>query len=161
MTPDLEDIGKIGLEHKAQVDRVGSVVEVPDCQPFVTGGLPQKLGAHDVDGVAGQNERAAIKEVGVGEIGGQHVVVLNRRAQEEPASPVDEKMEPGQKPGVLVEQTLRARIGGNDVAVMVEHREGVAVFQRPRTAFLQGRGSGYIEPRRVRVGNRPDQGFAQ
>ena len=111
-----------------------------------------------MDGVAGQNERAAVKEVGVGEIGGQqHVVVLNRRAQEEPASPVDEKMEPGQKPGVLVEQTLRARFSGNDVAVMVEHREGVAVFQRPRAAFLQGSCRRYIELKRVPVGNRPGQ----
>src|SRR5690606_12549450 len=117
-------------------------------QPFVYPRLPDELRAHDVDGRLRQTQAVArVEDVGVGQIGGQgRVVVLDDGAEQQRLPAVDQQLQPGEIAGVPMVDAFGTALGGNDVAVVVEHREGVAVLERARPPILQRSGCRYVEP---------------
>ena len=83
------------------------------------------------------------KEVQIGDE--QRVVVLDRRAQKEGPAIVDEQLQARKEARVVVEQSFRAGFARRDVAVVVEHAEGVAVLEGARTPLLQRGGCRNVE----------------
>jgi hypothetical protein len=83
--------------------------------------------------VLGEDQHVAVLDVGVRDVHVQHGVVgAHGGAQQQRAAPFHRELEPGQEPGVPVVQAERIAAPPGQVAVMIEQREGIAVFERPR-----------------------------
>lgn len=94
-----------------------------------------------MDDVARQLEAAVQEEIGVRQVGLQNrVVVLNGRTEEERPMPVKENAQIGNISGVLMKQPFRAPGAGGHIAIVVEHAERIAVFERSRPPLQNGVG---------------------
>jgi hypothetical protein len=58
-----------------------------------------------------------------------HIVIADRRAEEERAAPSKEKLEPREKPCPMMEEPLSGTLAADYVAVLIEYAEGVPVFE--------------------------------
>ncbi len=142
MAADLEQIGEVGAEINLEDDALRTVSVGAYGQALVAGAVPQELGAVDVDQVLGQDEAVAGVEIGIGHVGAeQHVVVADRRAEQQRPLAVDAHLELRQIAGIAVIESGSQPLDLGNVAVGVEDREGVAVLERAR-AFLERRARG-------------------
>ena len=138
--PHLEHVLEIGLEpqREAHAHRRPPVVRHP--QPLVAAAAPEEFPAEDVERAARQHETPARVDVGVREIDGeQRVVALDGRAQQQRAGVAQAQLEARQKTRSGVVEALLALPDRVDVAVAIEHREGVAVLEDAR-AIVDPRG---------------------
>ena len=160
MAAYLEQIGKVALEREGQADAMGPIGEIAHREPLVSAPLPDESGADDVNGVTWQIEPTIGEKVGVGQIGSKkRVVVLDRRAQKERSAIVDQQLQARKEARVVVEQSLRAGFTRRDVAVMVEHAEGIAVLEGARAPLLQRGRRWDVELHRGH--RRCDEGFSR
>ena len=137
--PDLEQVAVIGIEGDADAQPPPPGVVVAQANPVVAGALEQELGALEGDQLAGDRGLVARIEpdVGRGEIDAERpVVVLDRRGQHHRPLVLDGEGEARKVARVLEVEALRPRIPA-DIAVAVEHGEGLAVFQGAQGALHQ------------------------
>ena len=122
------------------------VGEIAHAESLMSAPFPDEPGADNVNGITWQFEPTVGKKVGVGQVGDeQRVVVLDRRAQKEGPAIVDEQLQARKEARVVVEQSFRAGFARRDVAVVIEHAEGVAVLEGTRTPLLQRGGCRNVE----------------
>ena len=146
---DLEQVGEVAVEQhgQAQIDRTFAVVL--DRQPLIGRVAPEKNRAHDVQGVLRQHQVIVEIHVGIGQIDRQQrVVVAQVGAEQQRLHPVEQQLEMREKTRVAVEQAVGAAGRRADVAVAVEHDEGVVVLER--TARPRGRTRRWNIERRLR-----------
>ena len=105
------------------------------------GAVAQIDRARDVHGVLQQHDPAVDVDVWVGQVDVVvEVVVLDRGAQQQRLGAVDHQLEVREIARVAVEQAVGSAARGADVAVAVEHGEGVVVLERaPRPRGRAGR----------------------
>ncbi len=138
----LEDVGEVAGE--GEREREGDALRpvVGDGDALVQRALVQVDGARDMHRVLGKHDVLVGVDVGVGEVDLQvEVVVPDGGAEQQRLGAVDQELEVGEVARVAVEQPVRPAGGGADVAVAVEHREGIVVLQRaPRARRRSGGG---------------------
>ena len=144
----LEQIGEIGLEQQGEADRHARACR--SCAPRGArrhNACQMNLARTMWIVSRGRSQAAGrIEEVGIGQIDGQQrIVVLDDRAEQQRPAVVDQQLQAGQEARVLVIEPLGAALAGHDVAVVVEHAEGVAVLEGARPPLLQRRGRRDVE----------------
>ena len=114
--------------------------------PLIGGAPPQEDRAHDVQHVLAQHDPPLVIDVGIGEIDRERgIVVAQIRTEQQRLHLVQHQFEPGEIAGVGVEQSVRPAGGSADVAMAVEHDEGVVMLER---APRPGRGPGHRDVER-------------
>ena len=127
----LEQIGKIIVEQQRQIEARGPVAVVLQADPLIGRSAPEKDRAHDMQHVLLQHDPALAIDVGIGEIDRQRrIVVAQVRAEQQRLHLVQHELEPGEIAGIGVEQPVRSAGGRADIAMAVEHDEGVVVLER-------------------------------
>jgi hypothetical protein len=145
----LEQVGEVAGVEQIELDAQRPVAEIAHRDALVARGLPEELGAHDVQRVARQVGGGG-EDLGVGEIDGEHrIIVLHRGAQQQRPPAVEQQLQARQVARVRVVEAVGAGLAAHDVAVAVEHREGVAVLEHARAALEQRRRGGDGELRFV------------
>ena len=77
-------------------------------------------------------------DIRVGQVYGEcGVVVLDRGTQQHRALPVQQQLEPREIAGIAMEQPFRRAAMRDDIPIVVEQSEGVAVLERAQLALLQ------------------------
>ena len=143
---DLEQVEKIRIEAQVDGQVVLDVIEIVEGEAFVDGRFPDELGSQHVNAVLAQAAAARPVGVRVGEIDAeQGIVVLDGRAEEERPAAVQRELVARQEPGVFVEDALGCPLAGEDVAVVVEHGEGIAVLEGAGAPLQQRRGGRNVE----------------
>ena len=127
----LEHVGEVGVERHPEIDRRRFEREVRQAQPLVAGAAPEKLRAKEVQLPTPQDQRAVTsREVGVGEIDGEQIVVfLDRRAQEQGAPAADAHLEAREEARAVMVEPLLAQTHRLHVAEPIEDRERLAVLE--------------------------------
>ena len=139
-TAHLEQITKIGTETNVDAKASVAVGIVAKANPLVADGLPQELGAFECNRIPRERYAIIRVNVGIGEIDRERrIVVLNVRAQEERPHPLEPEFVPGEETGVVEIDSFGARSADANVAVIVENRESVLVFQTPQRTLNEGR----------------------
>ena len=148
---DLEQVGEVAVEQhgQAQIDR--TIAVVLNRQPLIDGVAPEKNRAHDVQGVLRQHQMIVEIHVGIGEVDRQQrVVVAQVGPEQQRLHAVEQQLEMREETGVAVEQPVGAAGRRADIAVAVEHGEGVVVLER--AARPRGRARCWNIERRFRNG---------
>ena len=127
---DLEHVAEVGGEFQDQGNQRLFAAEADQAHPLVEPGPPQQAGAPDVDDGFGHRWPAQGRQGRVGQVGGEQDIVLTDRPPEQHQRLAgDAQAQPGEDPGVIVEQAVA---GTMDVAVAVADEEHVAVLQDER-----------------------------
>ena len=129
---DLEQIGEVARKRQSEHAVHRAVAVVLDPQPLIGGVVPQKDRADDMKRVLRQHELLLEIDVGIGQIDGQQcIVVAHIGAQQQKLSAVELQFEQPEETRVAAIQPVRAAGRGADVAMAVENREAVVVFEIP------------------------------
>src|SRR5258708_34770372 len=81
-SPDFEQVGEVGCEVETNADALATVIEVSERDPLEAGGVPQELGAPNMDEAVAEDETTVVVEIRVRQIAGEcRIVVSERRAQ--------------------------------------------------------------------------------
>ena len=92
---------------------------------------PQENRAHDVQRVLLQHQPAVAVHVGIGEVDGQRrIVIAQIGAEQQRLDFVEHHLQPGEIARIGVEQTVRPAGRGADIAMAVQHDEGIVVLER-------------------------------
>ena len=127
----LEQIGEIIVEQQRQIEARRPVAVILQADALIGGAAPQEDRAHDVQRVLLQHQPAVAVDVGIGEIDGQRrIVVAQIGAEQQRLDVVEHHLEPGEIARIGVEQAVGPAGRGADVAMAVEHDEGVVVLER-------------------------------
>ena len=127
---DLEHVAEVGGEFQDQGNQRLFSAEADQAHPLVEPGPPQQAGAPDVDDGFGHRWPAQGRQGRVGQVRGEQDIVLTDRPPEQHQRLAgDAQAQPGEDPGVIVEQAVA---GTMDVAVAVADEEHVAVLQDER-----------------------------
>ena len=127
----LEQIGKIIVEQQRQIETRRQVAVILQADALIGGAAPQEDRAYDVQHVLLQHEPAVAIDVGIGEVDGQRrIVVAQIGAEQQRLHLVEHHFEPGEIARIGIEQAVGPAGGGADIAVAVEHDEGVVVLER-------------------------------
>ena len=127
---NLEQVAKIGAEQEIDAQAAAAAIVVANAEALVADALPQEFGALEKDGVARELAASVQLDVGVGEIDGEsRLVLVDDRAQEERPLAVQPELQMRQVAGVAIEKPFRGVLDRADVAIAVEHGEGIAVLQ--------------------------------
>ena len=127
----LEQVGEIAVEQHAQAQLDRTIAVVADRQSLIGGVAPEKNRAHDVQGVLRQHEVIVEIHVGIGQIDRQQgVVVAHVGAEQQRLHAVEQKLEMREETRVAMKQPVGAAGRGADIAVAVEHEEGIVVLER-------------------------------
>ena len=98
--------------------------------PLIGGSAPQKDRADNVQHVLLQHDALVTIDVGIGEIDRQRrVIIAQIRSEQQRLDAVQHQFKPREIAGVGVEQTIGPAGGGADVAVTVQHDEGVVMLE--------------------------------
>ena len=147
---DLEQIRKIRREAEGEKTALRLGPEIMHRDAFMAGAVPKEFGTAHMQGFARQHDLAVLINVGIGEIDGENdIVILHRRGQQQRPLAVDQKLDAGKMPCVVIEKAARRGAGIDDVAQGVEQREGVALFEGARPAFLNRLGSLDVKRRKL------------
>ena len=126
----LEQIGKIIVEQQRQVEARRPVAVILQRDALVGRAAPKENRAHDVQRVLLQRQPAVAVHVGIGEIDGQRrIVVAQIGAEQQRLDFVEHHLQPGEITRIGVEQTVGPAGGGADIAMAVQHDEGIVVLQ--------------------------------
>ncbi len=137
-----EEIAEIGAKTEIDAKAPPAVGEVAKTYSLVEHALPEEFGAFDADRIARQHDRAIDVNVGIGEVDRQRdIVVLDNGAEQQRALSLDQEP-PIRQVARVVEIEPFGRTAGGDVAIFVEHGEGVAMLQNAQRALNQ-RGFGF------------------
>ena len=144
---DLEQIGKVAVEHDTDLKIYGMVAEVAHAKALIGRSFPQEDGAHDVQRVLLQDEALAFIDIRIGQVDRVELIVVALvRAKQQRLLFVHEQLKARQKPRVMMKQPIRSAGQRADIAVAVDHEEGVITFERaPKPA--RGAGGGNIKRR--------------
>ena len=143
----LEQVDEIGIEAQRELRTHRLAAMVGDADVLVTRGLPQQLGAEDVQRALGHAHGLPVgrAQVGVHQLDDQQaVVVLRARAQVHRAHAVDQQQLLRQVARVLVVQALVAGTERLQVAEAIEHHEGLAVLEHLRVVVDARLGDGDV-----------------
>src|SRR5262249_14580769 len=135
----LKNIGEIAVKGKSQprIHRVQAVVA--EAQSFVAGALPQEFGAIYVQQPA-RKLCIPVRDVRIGEIDSQQDIVLaDRRTEKHWSLILDLQHKFGEKTRPRVINPLLAQTHGLDIAVSIENRKGITVFQYSRPIVRERR----------------------
>ena len=131
LAANLEQIGEIIVEQQRQIETRRPVAVVAHADPLIRGSAPQEDRAHDVQHVLLQHDPVAPIDVGIGEVDRQRrIVVAQIGAEQQRLHLVQHQFEPGEIAGVGIEQAVGPAGGRADIAVAVEHDEGIVVLER-------------------------------
>lgn len=144
--PHLEDVGEVGVDPQAE-GRLGvGHPEVRDLDDLVEAAGEQRQRPRDVQPAPRQDQVLALTQIGVGEVDGDDLgVAAHGGAQEQRPLAAEAELEVRQVAGAAVEQPLLAAPELARVAAPVEHREGVAGLQHPRSLVEPIRGGEDVE----------------
>ena len=127
----LEQIGEIIVEQQRQIETRRPVAVVLQADPLVGRAAPQEDRAHDVQHVLLQHHPAIAVDVGIGEVDGQRrIVVAQIGAEQQRLDVVEHHFEPGEIARIGIEQAVGTAGGSADIAMAVEHDEGVVMLER-------------------------------
>ncbi len=146
----LKQIGEIGVEAEGERERLRPGGEVAHRNALEAGAVIEEFRAPEMDEVVLQRGVTAEFQVGIGEVTDQRrIVVAQDRGQQQRARALQAEREAGEVARVAVIEPLRAAHFRGQVAIGVEHREGVVVLQRAGAPLLQrgGRGNGKLAAR--------------
>ena len=129
---DLEEIREIGGEVERQVQAALRLAVARHREKLVAGGLPQELGARDMERVLGEHQAAfGVEEIRVRQVDIQHHVVgLHGRGEHHRPVPLEREAQAREKARVVVEEAGRAVLDLEDVAELIEHGKARAVLER-------------------------------
>ena len=126
----LEQIGEIIVEQQRQVEARRPVAVILQRDALVGRAAPQENRTHDVQRVLLQRQPAVAVHVGIGEIDGQRrIIVAQIGAEQQRLDFVEHHLQPGEITRIGVEQTVGPAGGGADIAMAVQHDEGIVVLQ--------------------------------
>jgi hypothetical protein len=101
--------------------------------------LPKEFGALDRNRVARQRNEAVGMHVGVGKVNRKrNIIVLNDRAHQRRPLALETEIVPGQKASAIEVESFRSRADDTDVALLVEHRESITIFQTAQRSLDEG-----------------------
>jgi hypothetical protein len=104
--------------------------------PLITYRLPKELGALDRNCAARQRNDAVNMDVGIGKINRKSsIVVLNHGAQQQRPLAPEPEFVPGQKAGVVEIEPFGSGADDANVAIIIEDRESIAIFQGPQRSL--------------------------
>src|SRR5262249_39230306 len=128
----LEQVREIIAEADREVDDERSIAVILHSEPLIGGRLPEKCGADDVKRVLFKDDPLVLVDIRIGQIDAEDgIVVADTRAQQQGCRSLHAQLEIREKSGIAMEQPVRAPSTGANVAVAVEHDEGVAVLENP------------------------------
>ena len=91
-----------------------------------------------MDRIARQRQPPPRQKVGIGQVDRQQaVIVLHGRAEQQGPAAVEQDLQVREIARILVEQPFRTALATEDVAVVIEHTEHVAMLERPRPPLEQ------------------------
>ena len=127
---DLEHVAEVGGEFQDQGNQRLFSAEADQGHPLVEAGPPQQAGTPDVDDGFRRRWPAQGRQGRVGQVRGEQDIVLTDRPPEQHQRLAgNAQAQPGEDPGVVVEQAVA---GTMDVAITVADEEHVAVLQDER-----------------------------
>ncbi|MEY9170404.1 hypothetical protein ABIF15_001636 [Bradyrhizobium elkanii] len=127
----LEQIGKVVVEQQREIEARGMIAVILQADALIGRAAPQEDRAHDVQRVLRQGQTVVAIDVGIGEVDRQRrIVVAHVGAEQERLHVLQHHFQPRQVAGVGVEQAVRPAGRGADVAMAVEHDEGVVMLER-------------------------------
>ena len=140
----LEQVGEVVGEQNRQTNIDRLVAVIAHAEALIGGIPPQENCAQNVHGIFFQHDTLIGHDVGIGQVDDQRrVVVAQIRAEQQRLRVVDPQFEPREKPRVAVEQPVGS-LGCADIAMAVEHDEGVVMLER-QSRPGRGRGGGNVE----------------
>ena len=147
LAANFKQIGEVIVEQQCQSEAGAAVAMILHADALIGGAAPQEDRAHDVQQILLQVEASVTVNVGVGEIDRQGgIVVAQIGAEQQRLEIVEHELEPREVARIVVEQAIGTAGGRADVAVAVEHDEGVVVLERaPRPC----RGPGHRDIERL------------
>ena len=111
----------------------GTVGVIAKTDPLIADSLPKEFGALNRNRVARQQNDAVNMDIGIGKITGESgIVVLNHRTQQQRSFALEPEFVPGQKAGVVEIEPFGSGADDANVAIIVEDRESIAIFQGPQ-----------------------------
>ncbi len=117
----------------------GTVGVITKTDPLIADSLPKEFGALDRNRAARQRNDAVDMDIGIGKINGESgIVVLNHRTQQQRPFALEPEFVPGQKAGVVEIKPLGSGADDSNVAIIIEDRESIAMFQRPQRPLDEG-----------------------
>ena len=149
---NLEQVGEIGRKSNRKLDATRLVVEISNAQPLEASSLPQKARTPQVDEVMLDVELSGCgKQVRIGEIAGEgRVIVPQARTEPQRTRAIERYGEMRQMAGVEMIDSLHPARTRQRVTVVVEHAEGIAMFQDQGARVLMrsrgGNGEGLGSP---------------
>ncbi len=128
-----EQVGEVRIEVEVDLQPQRFLTEVAQPQGLVAATIPEELGAREMHRVLGQLEHLTARDVRVGEVDVEHRVVgAHGRAQQQRAAFLDGELEAREMPRVLVVKAQGIAATTGEIAVVVEQRKGIAMFQCAR-----------------------------
>jgi hypothetical protein len=126
----LENVGEVRIEPDDQrhLDRLRAVIA--DADHVDAEALAKDARAEQVDLAVREHQPVVAAHVDIGQVGDEHeVVIADRRAQKQRPASREQNLERREEPRSVIVEPVLAGFGGDDVAVLVEHRERVALLQ--------------------------------
>src|ERR1019366_9193461 len=134
-----EKVAKIGGKANLDPKMPGAIGVIAKTDPLIADCLPKEFGALDRNRVARQRNDAIRMNVRVGKINRErNIVVLNDRTQQQRPLALEAKRVPGHIAGIVEIEPFMPRAHDSDVAVLVENRESIAMFQATQRSLDQG-----------------------
>lgn len=133
-----EEVGKIGMKGDFKVETPRKGIVILDREMFEAARFPQETGTTNVNEIVLEDQLAAsVVEIRIRQIAGHRcVIVPHGRAQQHWPLPSYREVEVREITCILMENSFGAARAGKHVAIMIEHRESVAVFERARSTLL-------------------------
>ena len=148
---NLEHIGEVAAEGERQEERDGFGRIIMHHEPLVERIARHEHRPRDMQQALGQDDGVAIDNVRIGEIDGEHAIVVRQiGAEQQGLEPVDQQPELREVARVVMEQAVGSAGRHPDVAMAVQHEEAVAMLHRvprPRRRLRHGDGEGQVGSR--------------
>ncbi len=126
-----EQIREITVEQQGHIKTRRPVAMVLQADPLIGRSAPQKDGADDVEHVLLQHDPAVAIDIGIGEIDRQcRIIIAQVGAEQQRLDVIQYKFQSGEIAGVGVEQAVRSAGRRADVAMAVQHDEGIVMLER-------------------------------
>src|SRR5262245_30194195 len=109
---------------------------VPDGYALVEDAGPQELQPVDMNGVARQPELIIHVNIRICQVDcQQRVVIENGRAQQQRSLAIKPQFQARKKPRIAMIKAVWPAAGRNDISVLIEQREGIAVLESTQPPF--------------------------
>ena len=130
---------KIGSKPNVDAKMSGAVGVIAKTDPLIADSLPKEFGALDRNRAARQRNDAVYMDIGISKINGESgIVVLNHRTQQQRPFALEPEFVPGQKAGVVEIKPFGSGADDANVAIIIEDRESIAMFQGPQRPLDEG-----------------------